>query len=240
MSLNPLPALNQLAYDESTYRQTLKQSMFPGEYVLAQYSTTNCDRCVHPDAAAAPAIGSGSVPSCGNGFSEVDVESELRNITRPATRDPAGKYRGAGGPPTVCGGVPMHHGATVLGDVPTCRMPPSVDSRMTTPSCTLRGTGWNRFEWLCQDPQAHALMPFDSLINTSIVMKDNHRPHLARPIDPTLALPPSASRCVKPINAMSIPCNAQGGLGVGPDGEPPILSFRTCQEIDRSRYGCRG
>lgn len=234
-----LPAMNRLAYDDLTYRQNLKQSMLPGEYALSQYAATNCGKCLNGDAAMAADIGAGAMPSCRNGVSEIDVESDLLNIIRPATRDPTGKYRGDGGPPTMCGGVAAQHATTVLSDAPACRMPSSVDTRLTTPSCTLRGTGWNRFEWLCRDPQEQALMPFDSLVNTGIVMKDNHRPQLATPLDPTMALPPAASRCVKPINAMTIPCNTSGGMSAGPDGEPPSMSYRTCKEIDRSRYGCK-
>lgn len=230
-----LPAMNRLSYDESAYHQELKQSMLPGQYAMSQYAANHCGKCVSGDAAM-PDVGSGSVPSCNN-VSEIDVESELRNITRPATRAPAGKYRGNGGPPTMCGGVPVNQASRAQTNAPTCGMPAAVDSRLTAPSCTLRGTGWNRFEWLCRDPQDQAMVPFDFLVNTAIVMKDNHRPQLCHPLDPTLALPPSASRCIKPINALTIPCNQNGGARAGPDGEPPIMSYRTCREIDRSRYG---
>jgi len=230
--------MNRLMYDETTYHQNLKQSMLPGQYAMSQFAANNCGKCISADPSLTD-IGHGSMPSCGNGVSEVDVESDLLNITRQATRDPKGQYRGNGGPPTVCGGVPVQQVGRIMAPARECMMPSAVDTRLTAPTCTLRGTGWNRFEWLCKDPQDTALMPFDSLVNTSIVMKDNHRPQLATPLDPTMALPPSASRCVKPINAISIPCNKNGGSRVGPDGEPPGLSYRTCGEIDRSRYGCK-
>jgi hypothetical protein len=231
-----LPAMNRLSYDDATYRQTVKQSMTQGQYVLSPYASTHCDRCMTLDPGGD--AGAGSAPSCKT-TSEVDVESDLRNIIRPATRAPSGKYRGGGGPATVCGGVPISQASQALSARSACRMIPSIDTRLTTPPCTLRGTGWSRFEWLCQDPQESALMPFDSLVNTGIVMKDNHRPHLATPLDPTLALPPASSRCVKPINALSIPCGTlgQGGARIGPDGEAPLVMWRTCAEVDRINTG---
>jgi len=236
-----LPAMNRLSYDDATYRQSVKQSVTPGQYVLSPFSATHCDRCMPLDPGMGE-VGAGSAPSC-RSVSEVDVESDLRNIIRPATRAPGGQYRGGGGPATVCGGVPVSQATQALSERAACRMIPSIDTRLSTPPCTLRGTGWSRFEWLCVDPQTTALLPFDSLINTGIVMKDNHRPHLSTPIDPTLALPPSASRCVKPINALSIPGQAPGqapgqGYGqgtssrTGPDGEAPLIMWRTCAEVD--------
>lgn len=233
-----LPVMNRLSYDDATYRQNLKQSVTPGEYTLATFAATHCGRCVMADPSIAN-MGAGSAPSCANGMSEVDVESDLLNLPRPATNAPSGKYRGDGGPPTVCGGAPSSAAARLLTSPGVCDGMTSVDTRLTVPTCTLRGTGWNRFEWLCRDPQEQALLPFDALINTGILMKDNHRPHLAQPIDQTMALPPSASRCVKPINALSIPCGDQGSRE-GPDGETPQIMWRTCAEVDRIRNGCRG
>ena len=41
------------------------------------------------------------------------------------------------------------------------------DTRLSNPPNTLRGTGWNRWEWLCQDPQERVLVPFDYEISTA-------------------------------------------------------------------------
>jgi hypothetical protein len=63
------------------------------------------------------------------------------------------------------------------------------DTRLTNPPVTLRGTGWNRFETLCRDPQATAIVPFEFNIANRIVAKDNHRPYIQRPINQSAALP---------------------------------------------------
>ena len=55
------------------------------------------------------------------------------------------------------------------------------DTRLSNPPCTLRGTGWNRWEWLCQDPQEE-LRPFDFNISNRIAAKDAHRPCIPIPI----------------------------------------------------------
>ena len=63
------------------------------------------------------------------------------------------------------------------------------DCRLSNPPSTLRGTGWNRWEWLCKDPQDRVIEPFDFQINTKILSKDNHRPCVPRPVDQKLAFP---------------------------------------------------
>ena len=52
----------------------------------------------------------------------------------------------------------------------------------------MRGLG-NRWEWLCLDPQEKVLIPFDHNINNRIIVKDNHRPIIPKPLDQSLALP---------------------------------------------------
>jgi hypothetical protein len=172
------------------------------------------------------AVGASAMPQY-PGAVIVDVESELHNITRKATRDPKGLYRGDGAPP---GSALLKHTAAVL--PPACKQLPAVDTRLSTPSCTLRGTGWNRWEWLCQDPQDHAIRPFTAYVNTGILIKDNHRPHLATPIDPTLALPPNASAQCSPMP------NAFHEVTQNFFGESTAIGSRSCSEVDRIQFGC--
>jgi hypothetical protein len=53
----------------------------------------------------------------------------------------------------------------------------------------LRGHGWNRWEWLCHDPQENVSRPFEWNVSNRILVKDNHRPCIPKPLDPTPVLP---------------------------------------------------
>ena len=35
----------------------------------------------------------------------------------------------------------------------------SEPTKLSNPPCNLRGTGWNRWEWLCQNPQDKVEIP---------------------------------------------------------------------------------
>ena len=63
------------------------------------------------------------------------------------------------------------------------------NTRLSNPSCNLRGTGWNRWEWLCTDPQERVFRPYDWNIQSRTVVKDNHRPCIPTLIDQTPTLP---------------------------------------------------
>ena len=231
-SLNT-PSLSGLRYDSGAYQTELRQSVGPGQYVLSPL-TPSCRPCLAGDTWIAQGTsGAGACPS--GGQSLIDVESDLHNLSRRASRDPMGMYRGGGGPPLVCG-APANSSQASLVAAAACAALSAVDTRLANPPCTLRGTGWNRWEWLCQDPQASAIRPFDWNVDTSIVVKDNHRPTLARPVDQTLALPPGkhdASASVGSPQWVPQLCN-----GVGAVDESPNMVWRSCDELERITYGC--
>lgn len=223
-----MPALSSLSYDDGAYRADLRQSVGPGQYVLASVAP-NCHPCMSQDARLIQGTTGGSL--CAS-RSLVDVESDLHNLSRKATHSPAGLYRGDGGPPITCG----PGGATPF---PSCDGLAAVDTRLSNPPCTLRGTGWNRFEWLCRNPQENAIASFNTNVDTSIVVKDNHRPLVARPVDPTLALPPGKRDADASVGAPQwIPQGACAG-GVGAVDEPPNLLWRSCAEVSQITNGCR-
>jgi hypothetical protein len=222
-ALLTMSSLSSLRFDPGAYNADLKQSVGPGQYVLSPHGP-NCKPCMQGDPRVSAGFGAGT-SDCET-MPLVDVESDLHNIGRRATHAPGGLYRGDGSAPSICGG-----GA--LRPIPLCEALPSVDTRMAHPPCTLRGTGWNRWEWLCQDPQQRAttLLPFDANVDTSLVVKDNHRPNLARPVDQTLAMPPGKRDRSADVGAPQwIPktCN-----GVGAVDEPPTMLWRNCEEVAR-------
>lgn len=220
-------AFTKLRFDPCTYQVDLRQSLGPGQYALDVPPVQHCTPCLTTDTRVQ--VGTSGSALC-TATPLIDVESELHNLSRRATGCPAGQYQAG---TAACVGAPA----------PDCRaqssMLPTTDTRLNNPPCTLRGTGWNRWEWLCQDPQQRALVPFDSMVNTAIVAKDNHRPHVACPLDQTMALP-RANQDLGAVSSDAQPhwadqvmsCgHARTGDGIGADGASPILSFRACPEV---------
>ena len=63
------------------------------------------------------------------------------------------------------------------------------DTRLSNPPNTLRGMDEDRREWLCQDPQERVLVPFDYESGIRNNCRDNHRPLIPTPKDPSDSLP---------------------------------------------------
>ncbi len=221
-------AFTKLRYDPCTYSVDLRQSLGPGQWTL-DVPGQHCTPCLASDSRVAVGTNGGAV--CAT-TPLVDVESDLHNLPRRATGCPAGQYQ----PTAPCASVPAPDCRTATHALPT------IDTRLNNPPCTLRGTGWNRWEWLCQDPQDTALLPFDVGVDTALVAKDNHRPALPCPISAAPLLPPARHDAgamatdAPPAWAQEIlGRHARGGArvgdGVGADGATPILAFRDCPEV---------
>jgi hypothetical protein len=166
-------SFNRLNYDDCTYQHNLTQSVGVGDYMLNTPSI-ECLSCFPKD----PQTQSqkGGVSSCDQ-YKRVDVDSELLGITRKASNCPSQKY------------VPFVTPTCEIVNMPDCKSLPNEGTRISNPPATLRCTGWNRWEWLCQNPQDKALVPFDFNVNYRLVAKDNHRPCLPTPISQVPSLP---------------------------------------------------
>lgn len=171
---NAFMSFTHLDYDPCTYQTNLVQSIGPGDYSIAT-PFVQCSTCLSGD----PWLqGSGGVSVCEDRLL-IDIDSELHNLTRPATNCPAGMYH-----PTK---TPF---CTSSKDFGACLDAVATeDTRLTNPPCTLRGTGWNRWEWLCRNPQENIEVPFDWNISSKLVAKDNHRPCIPCPLNDSRALP---------------------------------------------------
>jgi hypothetical protein len=111
-------------------------------------------------------------------YTKTDVESDLFNINRTTTKAVCGQYdpndnrmNGAGKRAIKEASFPQTH------------------ARLNDPPCTLRGTGWNRWQWLCQNPQEGVMMPFDWYVPGRLLHKDAHRPCIPTPLSPAPVLP---------------------------------------------------
>jgi hypothetical protein len=53
-----------------------------------------------------------------------------------------------------------------------CKNVKTEHTRLSNPSFNLRGTGWNRWEWLCLNPQDRVEIPFDFNISNPLLLND--------------------------------------------------------------------
>jgi len=175
-------ALTSLKYDVGAYRHSLAESVGPGRYHIGT-PTQECQECFSQDPTIRLAA-SGNAKCIDRPL--VDVDSELHGITRKATKDPSGQFLPDNSRSHKCKSRPVTacRDYTVLAE----------DTRISNPPCTLRGSpnGFNRWEPLCNNPQANVELPFESFINNRLLVKDSHRPVLPTPLDQTPILPPNS------------------------------------------------
>ena len=175
-------SFENLIYDQGAYCVDLKQSTAPLLHTLDPIFANSCTACRPGDIGY---IGKQGV-SLTMGTPLIDVESDLKLLNYRNSRDPAKKYipccpyckKCYEGYP--CGGgvvagcvdcqAKMYH-------LPECSIGTDY-SRVTNPPCTLKGTGVNRFQPLCLDPQDpnRWLHPGEIGINYRLVVKDNNVP----------------------------------------------------------------
>jgi hypothetical protein len=189
---------NRMNEDSCEVWTEMRQSSGPGNYVLSRPL-----KCSAPFVADPQLSSQGAQVSVCSDRPLVDVDSELLGITRRAMRCPQGHYAAG------TGACSLKHSRT---DDRLAAIFEPESTRDSNPGCTLRGTGWNRFEWLCEDPQRFAEIPFETDVNYRAVVKDNHRPLIPKLLsDPSL--PPPAPLCA-PVNRT--PCAGLGDLPPAP------------------------
>lgn len=206
-------SFNRLKYDFCEEKNVINQSIRPGDYKVN--TPVACNGCYQVNPSILMQKGGVSLQKDTpwrfyNG--PIDVESDLKNITRPATKCPTFKYQ----PKcenTIClnQGQPCGQGVVKgcensnavnknglmandnLVDLNDCLFPVE-NTRLSNPPCTLRATGINRFNPLCLDPQDQIFYPGEYQVPTRLVVKDNHRPCVPTPainnLDPNMPEPP--------------------------------------------------
>lgn len=167
-------SFNRLNYDGCTYKHILRESIGPGEYYLGT-PRVDCNGCFFPSPDVI--LNRYGAAVCDKNL--IDVDSEMLGITRKISNCPMDKF------------IPSDKDFCKVNKLRDCYGLTREDTKISNPPCTLRGTGWNRWEWLCQNPQDNALIPFDWNINNRLVVKDNHRPCVQDPLDQIDSLPPS-------------------------------------------------
>lgn len=204
-----------MGYDPMAYKQSLTQSTGASDYIMGT-PWHQCPPCLPTDSRRNP-LGQG-VAQC-TSASLIDIDSELQGIARHNSRASCEKFQAGSTPCKTIAPIP---------DCPAADR--SEDTRLSNPPCTLRSTGFNRWEWLCKDPQASVEVPFDFNVNSQLIAKDSHRPLLPTPVDPRPLLPPDEDA---PIHASaSMPACPQEKLA-----NLPMVSWQACDMISRYQRG---
>jgi len=163
-------------YDVQDYNRDLYQTIRPGHF-KTNLPRNTCDGCLN-----APFHNA----SNGNSIYEnklIDVDSDLMGLNVKNSKCPEKLFN-----PEKANEKFKQSMKTNYSD---CMNFVGESTRLSNPTCTLRGTGWNRWEWLCQNPQDRAIVPFNTQLNTSIMTKDDHRPCIPQFVDNSLSLPVS-------------------------------------------------
>ena len=179
------PNDTRLNYDSCSYTEKLKRTIGPGLYAL-NTPNNDCTECgpMLPDDPSLRYQSYG--PSTCTMQTTVDDSSELLGLNYKKSKCNANEY--LPGKYTPSGNCAIGNGGR------SCYTPRE-DTRLSNPVCTLRGTGINRFEWMCHDPQEQAIEAFDRIpVNYRMVAKDNHVPILDTPQDQSVFFPSNTSQ----------------------------------------------
>jgi hypothetical protein len=166
--------------DEAGYRDKEKRQTRPGIYHVNAGSLLPTTRTIMPHDTRIRSQVTGSITTRSL---PVNTESDLRGIGRPVSRAPASFTQGpsySSDSDVVRSGHHSIGGKTGEGvsqirtqDVQELR---TMDSRLDMPALALRGATPNRFHpHLLHDPTDFVFAPFDRLVSSRIVMKDQWR-----------------------------------------------------------------
>lgn len=176
------PNDTRLSYDSCSYNEKLNRTIGPGLYSLnTPYNDCTTCKSIIPDDPSLryQAYGHNTCTM----KAAIDDSSELLGLNYKKSKCNKDEY------------APGKYNSTsgcVIGNTNNVRecWAPREDTRLSNPPCTLKGTGINRWEWLCFDPQQRAIEGFDRIpVNYRMVAKDNHVPIIDTPQDQEVFFP---------------------------------------------------
>jgi hypothetical protein len=172
-------AFSRLSNDQCNQKYKYKESTSPGLY---QTNTPIlCQTCFQENPQMINQHGGVSIKRDTDWrfyTGPVDVESDLMNINNRATNCPDGKFKPKC-PKCVAGSGVKNcrcNQNDELVNATECKFPIE-NTRLSNPPSTLRSTGWNRFDYLCLDPQANLNYDntFSQGIDTKQLAKDTYK-----------------------------------------------------------------
>ena len=174
-------ANTRINHDLGVYKQHINESVGPLEYKLA--TPQQCSDCFVNDPQL---IQQRSGVSVSSNFPMIDVDSDLMGITRKLTKDPNKKYMASFNGTRDPSGQPADKYSF---NPSLCNQPKVESTLMSNPPQNLKGTGWNRWEWLFHNPQDMIERPFDWNSNSNLLARDTHRPCIPTPVSQDLVFP---------------------------------------------------
>jgi hypothetical protein len=164
LSSNNKMSFTNAMYDTCKSQEDVRKSAGPGLYIL-QTPATNCDPCFNPDPHMR--IQQNGAAVCRGEIT--DLDSEFMGLTKKSQNC---NHDNGTNPSDKCNPKMEEDCSNAMR---------KIHSRMTNPPCAYRGIGYNRWEWLCENPQKYAMRPFQTQTNSRQVMKDNFRPCIKEP-----------------------------------------------------------
>lgn len=174
-------SFTKLPYDSCAYTKDLQESEDVGKYMLNTPKNDCGENCFHPSPHVR--LDKKNIGMCKNKLI-VDVHSELLGLNMKLSECPSKR--------TI---DPLYCENAFLKDCENTFLA-AEETKISNPPGTLRGTGWNRWEWLCTNPQDNAIVPFETNIQNKTIVKDNHRPCLPTLKNSDPVLPNDDNVCI--------------------------------------------
>jgi hypothetical protein len=151
-------------WDDVHQADDARITSYAGRYAFTPYR--NCPSSFPKDVTTRIQESGASWPK---GYWKTEVESDLMGIGRPSSRwrETSLQYNPTTNPITN----------TSLEHAPD-ESSPNIPNRLSNPPCTLRATGWNRWDILFHNPQDTFETPFDHLIPSKTIDKYKYRTHV--------------------------------------------------------------
>ena len=155
-------AFGRKNYEEGTYDAYLERSTYNGKYALEEPRFF-----VNAPLMDSVYIRTGKYGHVKKDFGDrVNVESEIQGYTRPSAREVVNQHE-------------PNRNMVSVDKFKDERFYVGV-TRLDNSGCTLRGTGFNRWDWVPLNPQKNVMIPFDCMVDTKQLAKDSHRPSILK------------------------------------------------------------
>jgi len=157
-------ALTRPRFDDFHQADDMRITGFAMNYYLNP-PAANCPTTFPVDATIRIQKSGASWPQ---GMWKTDVESDLKNLNRLSTR-------------VRCNEASYNPDTNKVNQTPLVPAPdesfPEIFNRLTNPPCTLRATGWNRWQPMPHNPQLTFETPFDFFIPARDLDKEKWKTH---------------------------------------------------------------